>query len=151
MRDPTLVPRALGLGLTGENFLNTSWREVFEYVMGRDEPGVRGMDWSGLSPETRGQVTALLDDVVDLANPEQVFDAAVRRLLFRKHRERLSEIDRELTLADAEQQRRLLVEKQELAAQLREAGEAGAFMPRGRVTQPMSDRTGPIPVAPDEI
>lgn len=151
VRDPGLAHRAAALGLSGESFLNTSWREVFEYVVGKGERAETEPDWSGLSPETRGLVVTLIEDSVDLNNPEEVFGVAVRRLLFRRQRERMREIDRELALADAEQQRRLLREKQELAAELRDAGEAGAFMPHGRVKEPKSDRTGPIPVGPDEI
>lgn len=130
VRDPDLVERAERLGLSGDDFLNGSWREVFEYVEGRYESGQEGADWSGLSAPTRELVAGLMDDASDLGHPNDVFEAAARRLIFRGQRERLREIDRELALADAEQQRRLLLEKQELAARLRDVGEASAFMPQ---------------------
>lgn len=129
VRDPTLVDRAERLGLTGENFFNARWRGVFEYVSGRPSDERADLDWSALSEAARAAVTTLLEDAEDLADPDVVFEAAARRLLFRGHRERLRQIDRELELADAEQQRRLLVEKQEVAAELRDAGEARTFMP----------------------
>jgi len=102
---------------------------VFEYVGGRPLEERTDLDWSGLSSGGRSAVAALLEDAADLGDPDEVFQAAARRLLFRGHRERLRQIDRELELADAEQQRRLLVEKQRIAAQLRDAGEAATFMP----------------------
>ncbi|MDX1395911.1 MAG: DNA primase [Gemmatimonadota bacterium] len=149
VRDPRLGERARSLGITPGSFLNASWREVFEYVT---ESGVDGetADWSALSAETHDRVETLLDDAVDLADPEEVFGAAVRRLVFREQRERLNEIDRELALADPEQQRRLLSEKWELAGRLREAGEAGAFMPHGGVDGAGPNRVGSTPPDPDE-
>jgi len=130
VRDHGLVARADRLGLAPDSVVNDSVREVFEHVMAnRDDPD--GIDWSTLSPRARALVETLVDDPVDLADPDAVFEAAARRLLFRWHRERLREIDRELALADAEQQRRLLEEKQRLAAEMRQAGEAAAFMPHG--------------------
>ena len=56
-------------------------------------------------------------------------EAVVRRLRYRRHRERIEEIGRAIALAEPEQQRRLLGEKQELVRELRAAGESGAFMP----------------------
>ena len=150
VRDPALVSRAIRLGLAGDNFVNAKWREVFEHVAARHDEGLSTPDWSGLSDATREGVTKLLDDPSDLADPDEVFGAAARRLLFRGQRERLREIDRELVLADADQQRRLLVEKQELAARLRDAGEAGAFVPYGSEARGSSDRTGRRPVGSDE-
>ncbi len=151
VRDPGLVRRAERLGLSGESFLNTYWREVFEYVARREEAGETLPDWSGLSPTTGRRVEALLEDASDLANPDEVFEAAARRLLSRGQRERLGEIDRELTLADAEQQRRLLIEKQELARRLREAGEAAAFMPCTTANQTRPGRSGSHPAGPDDM
>ncbi|MFV1986177.1 MAG: DNA primase [Gemmatimonadota bacterium] len=151
VRDPGLIHRAERLGLTGESFVNASWREVFVYVARRADGGDMSPDWSGLSPATGSHVSELLDDASDLANPDEVFEAAARRLLFRGQRERLGEIDRELALADAEQQRRLLIEKQELANKLRQAGEAAAFMPHAGVRESRPGRTGSIPAGPDDI
>jgi len=102
---------------------------VFEYVSDRPANERTDLDWSELGSGGRSAVAALLEDSADLADPDGVFEAAARRLIFRRHRERLSQIDRELELADVEQQRRLLVEKQEIAAELRDAGEAATFMP----------------------
>jgi len=129
VRDPTLLDRAERLGVTGENFRNEAWREVFEYVSDRPPQERTDLDWSELAPAGRSAVATLLDDSADLADPDGVFEAASRRLLFRRHRERLGQIDRELELAEAEQQRRLLIEKQDIAAELRDAGEAATFMP----------------------
>jgi DNA primase len=127
-RDPQLLARALRLGLTGDHFSAGPGREMFEHLERQFAAGT-DVDWSRMGAEARELVTGLLDDPVDLGDPDEIFEAASRRLLFRSHRGRLREIDRELKLADSAQQRRLLVEKQTLAAEMREAGEAAAFMP----------------------
>ncbi|MDH3733326.1 MAG: DNA primase [Gemmatimonadota bacterium] len=142
VRDPTLIERAERLGLDGGSFLNGSWREVFEYVEARRDSGEAESDWSGLSSDTRSRVASLLEDASELLHPDQVFEAAARRLIFRRQRDRLGEIDRELALADAEQQRRLLIEKQDLAARLRDVGEAAAFMPHAHAKAPQAGPPG---------
>ncbi len=151
VRDPTLIERAERLGLAGANFLNASWREVFEYVEGRHEAGEDDADWSGLSSATRERVAALLEDPSDLGHPNDMFEAAARRLIFRQLHERRREIDRELALADAEQQRRLLGEKQEIADRLREVGEAGTFMPQVGADALKPGASGWTPDAPDDL
>jgi hypothetical protein len=127
-RDPQLLTRALRLGLTGDHFAAGPRRERFAHLERHLAAGT-DVDWSRMGAEARELVAGLLDDPVDLGDPDEIFEAASRRLLFRSHRGRLREIDRELKLADTAQQRRLLVEKQTLAAEMREAGEAAAFMP----------------------
>ena len=151
VRDPDLIERAERLGLTGDSFLNGSWREVFEYVETRYESGQEGADWSGLTPPTKELVAGLLEDASDLGHPNEVFEAAARRLIFRSQRERLREIDRELALADVEQQRRLLMEKQELAARLRDVGEASAFMPQIGVEPGSAGSSGWTPEVPEDL
>ncbi len=64
----------------------------------------------------------------------QVFDETVRRLVFRRQLERLGHIDRQLQLADEAQARLLLVEKTEVAGQLRRAGVSLSFL-RGYATE----------------
>ncbi len=141
VRDPRWVARARRIGLAPGHLQNIAWRQVFEYLDHLEDPDE--VDWSALPPPGRRAAERLLEDDSDLGDPEDVFEAAARRLLFRRHRDRLREIDRELELADAEQQRRLLVEKQRLASEMRAAGEAAAFMP-GRGGEDTS-RSGSAP------
>ncbi len=151
VRDPSLTRRALRLGLGVGHLQDPRRREIFERLAraaddGADE-GAALMDWSSVSPAAQEMVGRLVEDPVEVAEPQGVFEAAARRLLFAGHRQRLAEIDRELQLADSDQQRRLLGEKQELAQELREAGEAATFMPglrHGRPVGPDQHEVTPV-------
>jgi len=152
-RDPRLFARAREVGITPGSFLNDVWREVFAYLeRAAAAGGVEDVAGGGatLSGSAADALESLLEDTSDLSDPDEVFEAATRRLLFRGHRSRLREIDRELALADAEQQRRLLIEKQGLAAELREAGEAATFMPHGTGEGSDTRRSGTIPAGSRE-
>ena len=129
VRDGSLVQRARLLGFEAHHLENQMHREVFEALVRGVDGGAEHIDWSEISPSAQDLVKRLLEDTEVMADPKSVFEAAVSRLLFQGHRERLAEIDRELELADSDQQRRLLGEKQELASELRSAGEAVTFMP----------------------
>lgn len=131
VRDPSLAVGAVERGLAPEQFRDDRARAIFT-LADRYRDHVEEIDWSELPTRARAFVERLLDDESDLGDPDQVFTAAVRRLVFSAHRTRLREIDRELELADSEQQRRLLEEKQRIAAELRAAGEAAGFMPSAR-------------------
>ncbi|MDX1577524.1 MAG: toprim domain-containing protein, partial [Gemmatimonadota bacterium] len=150
VRDPTLVRRALRLGLESRHVNDPRVREIFTALERAADEGEDGTDWSGLSTGARDLVARLLEDGEDLGDPDEVFEAAARKLFFRGHRERLSEIDRELELADSDQQRRLLSEKQQLAAELREAGEATTFIPGARGLTVLTDRSGKTPSGPSQ-
>jgi len=68
-----------------------------------------------------GTLRALEADATELTHPEDIFEHSLRRVLYRERLERLGEIDRELELAESEQGRELLREKEALARELREA------------------------------
>lgn len=135
VRDPTLTARALRWGLLASHIRDGRRREMFEILASAADEGVDAVDWSGASEPAQALVARLLEADEQVPDPDDVFEAAARKLLYHGHRTRLAEIDRELQLADTEQQRRLLGEKQELAQQLREAGEATTFMPGARSGQ----------------
>jgi DNA primase len=135
LRDPPLVQRASLGGVRPEHFSVGDHRAIFTHLLETTEgTEERGDDWLlGLPESPRAAAEVLLRDETELTSPTEIFDASVRRLLYRCQRERLAEIDRELELADLDQQRDLLVEKERIADQLREVGEATGFMPhRGR-------------------
>jgi DNA primase len=133
LRDPPLARRASQGGVRPEHFSVGAHREIFTYLVERttETSEEETDDWlPGLTEPARVTAEALLRDETELTSPSEIFDASVRRLLYRRQRERLVEIDRELELADPDQQRELLVEKQRIADRLREVGEATGFMPR---------------------
>lgn len=130
-RDPSLARRALRVGLSPGHLRDAPGREIFEALSAAVDEGEEDVDWSAASEPARERWRTLRAAEREIPDPDAVFEAAATRLLYRGHRERLREIDRELELADSEQQRRLLSEKEELARELRDAGEAATFIPRG--------------------
>jgi DNA primase len=135
LRDPGLARQVWTAGIRREHFSREGHRAIFthlaEQMKGPEEIAVE--DWLGELPEApRAAAETLLRDHTELRSPGEILEASIRRLLYRRQRDRLGEIDRELELADQDQQRELLVEKQRIAEQLREVGEAAGFMPRGK-------------------
>jgi DNA primase len=131
LRDPPLARRASAGGVRPEHFSGEDHRAIFTHLLETIQATEGDAeDWLLHLPESpRATAEALLRDETELTSPAEIFDASVRRLLYRRQRERLTEIDRELELADPDQQRDLLVEKERIADRLREVGEATSFMP----------------------
>ena len=137
VRDPSLTRQAVRVGLAPDHMSDPRSRELFEILAAASDEGVDSPDWTSASAAAGELATTLRASVRELPDAARVFDAVVRRLLYRRHRERIEEIGRAIELAEPEQQRRLLDEKQELVRELRAAGESGAFMPAaeaGRTT-----------------
>jgi len=67
-------------------------------------------------------------DDTEVVHPRDAFDETVRCIVHRAKLDRLGQIDRELDLAEEEQAKRLLVEKEELARELRGAGVPLSFL-----------------------
>ncbi len=137
VRDPTLTRQAVRVGLAPDHMSDPRSRELFEILAAASDEGVDSPDWASASAAAGELAKTLRESDRELPDAARVFDAVVRRLLYRRHRERIEEIGRAIELAEPEQQRRLLDEKQELVRELRAAGESGAFMPAaeaGRTT-----------------
>ena len=137
VRDPTLARQAVRVGLAPDHMSDPRSRELFEILAAASDEGVDSPDWASASAAAGELAKTLRESDRELPDAARVFDAVVRRLLYRRHRERIEEIGRAIELAEPEQQRRLLDEKQELVRELRAAGESGAFMPAaeaGRTT-----------------
>ena len=137
VRDPTLTRQAVRVGLAPDHMSDPRTRELFEILAAASDEGVDSPDWASASSSAGELAKTLGESDRELPDAARVFDAVVRRLLYRRHRERIEEIGRAIELAEPEQQRRLLDEKQELVRELRAAGESGAFMPAaeaGRTT-----------------
>lgn len=119
LRDPNLIAAAESEGLTAEHFRHSGLRRIYEVTRigdGDDE----SVDIE-LLETLRGEYN-------DVLHTNQAFDETVRRLVFREQLERLGHIDRQLQLADEAQARLLLVEKIEVAGQLRRAGVSLSFL-----------------------
>ena len=141
VRDPALTRQAVRVGLVPDHMSDPRGRELFEILSAASDEGVDVPDWTAASAEAGELAKALRESDRELPDAARVFDAVARRLLYRRHRERIEEIGRAIELAEPEQQRRLLGEKQELVRELRAAGESGAFMPAAEPRRPPKPTT----------
>ena len=143
VRDPGLARQAVRVGLSPDHMSDPRARELVGMLAAAADEGVDSPDWTSVSTAARALAKALGESDRELPDASRVFESVVRRLLYRRHRERIEEIGRAIALAEPEQQRRLLGEKQELVRELRAAGESGAFMPVVETRRPRSgDRSG---------
>ncbi|MCG8468655.1 MAG: toprim domain-containing protein, partial [Gemmatimonadetes bacterium] len=140
VRDPSLIGRAVRLGLTASDFQDRGPRETFEALANAFDEGLELDDWSSLTPSAQSFVARLLEDAEELSDPITVFEAATSRLRNRALHERRAIIDREMADADEEHQLRLLEEKQRIVERLRESGDTMTFMPSGGGARPVADR-----------
>lgn len=141
VRDPALTRQAVRVGLGPDHMSDPRGRELFAILSAASDEGVDSPDWTSASAAAGELAKALRESDRELPDAARVFDAVVRRLLYRRHRERIEEIGRAIELAEPEQQRRLLDEKQELVRELRAAGESGAFMPAAGAGRPPAGAT----------
>lgn len=119
LRDTTYLARAREAGLEAASFRDERLRALAAGLLQAQGPDLEIAElFSGAELEG---VRELESDATDLSNAEEVFEHSLRRVLYRTRLERLEEIDRELELAEAEQARELLREKEALARELREA------------------------------
>ena len=143
VRDPGLTRQAVRVGLSPDHMSDSRGRELFEILSTASDEGIDSPDWTSATDAARALATRLRESDRELPDAARVFEAVVRRLRYRRHRERIEEIGRAIALAEPEQQRRLLSEKQELVRELRDAGESGTFMPVLEARRPRSgDRSG---------
>ncbi len=119
LRDPTYVARAREADLEASSFRDDHLRPLAAGLLGAQG---RDLDLAELfTGEELDAARELASNATDLANAEEVFEHSLRRVRYRTRLERLEEIDRELELAEADQARELLREKEALARELREA------------------------------
>lgn len=139
LRDPSYVERALGAGLVPEHFRDERLAPVARILLspGAKDSGEGDRDGqegggtpSGLDGPEQEVLREIEADATELTHPEDIFEHSLRRVLYRTRLERLEEIDRELELAEAEQARELLREKEALARELREARVPVSFLRR---------------------
>ena len=123
-RDLDLLERAVEAGLEAIHFRVPVLRDLYRALLaaGDGDPDLSG--------EAEATWKALREDETEVMHPRSAFDELVRRLVHRAKLDRLAQIDRELELAEEDQARRLLVEKSELASELRGAGVSLSFLRR---------------------
>ena len=127
LRDPTLIPAAESEGLTADHFRHAGLRRIYEAT--RLAHGAELEEGAAsITDEDEELRQVLARSPEELGPSSQVFDETVRRLVFRSQIERLGHIDRQLQLADETQARSLLVEKSEIAGELRRAGVSLSFL-----------------------
>ncbi|MBT8477695.1 MAG: DNA primase [Gemmatimonadetes bacterium] len=123
-RDRDLLEVAVETGLEDRHFRDGVLRRIYQALLvagheALDLPGDVGVLWNELE----------LDDS-EVVHPRAAFEETVRRIVHRAKLGRLAQIDRELELAAEDQAMRLLIEKEELARELRGAGVPLSFMRR---------------------
>ena len=128
LRDETLLLATRNAGIRPEHFRDAGLRAIYEGLL---EVGDQHGAWSELfDAPTLVLVETLLGDETELTHPGEIFDESLRRIMNRPRFERMEEIDREMELADEDQARALLVEKERIARELRESGEPLSFLRR---------------------
>jgi len=132
-RDPALGARALELGVRAEQFHGAPAAELFrtltsEMVEPAAESAAEAV--AGASDAARRLLLELNSDPTEVTHPGQALEESARRLVHRARLERLGLIDREMELADETQARELLIEKESIARELREAGVSLTFLRR---------------------
>jgi DNA primase len=139
LRDPTLAEDARDAGLAEKHFRNSRLRAIYVALLERQETETEPLA-GRLDEETATVWGELMGDDTEVVHPDIVFSETIRRMLHRELIDRLDQIDRELEIAAEGQARQLLVEKQRIARELREAGVSLSFLRRYSETAPSSGR-----------
>jgi len=123
-RDRGLIDAAVESGLEEGHFRDDALRCIYVSLLlaGDGEPA--------LDEDVIDVWGALVSDEMEVVHPREAFDEMVRRMVHRAKLDRLAQIDREMELADEDQARRLLVEKEGVARELRGAGVSLSFLRR---------------------
>lgn len=125
LRDESRISQAAEL-LAPEDFSDPVYRELFEALV--REGGLRGRGPLALEvgPAARQRLEELLADPEELIDGDGIFRDSVADIQAGRIFRRLDELDRQIQLAqergDEDEQRRLLVEKHSLVAELQRLG-----------------------------
>lgn len=123
-RDRDLLEVAVESGLEARHFRDAFLRVIYEALLVAADGDL------DLADEVAPVWTELLVDDSEVVHPREAFAESVRRIVHRAKLDRLTQIDRELELAEEDQAKRLLIEKEELARELRGAGVSLSFLRR---------------------
>jgi DNA primase len=139
-RDPALITAAAEQGLAATHFRDARARAVYGALLAEAERGQSEEPGRRLDESAARLWDGLSADSTEFGHPADVFAETVRRLVYRDRIERLAHIDRELKIAEEEQARELLVEKEQIARELREAGVPLSFLRRYSEATPSPTR-----------
>ena len=123
-RDRDLLEVAVETGLEERHFRDAVLRRIYQALLVASEGDL------DLSEDAALVWTALQEDDIEVVHARDAFEETVRRVVHRAKLDRLAQIDRELELAEEDQARSLLIEKEQLARELRGAGVPLSFMRR---------------------
>jgi len=123
-RDRDLLEVAVETGLEERHFRDAVLRRIYQALLVASEGDL------DLSEDAALVWTALQEDDIEVVHARDAFEETVRRVVHRAKLDRLAQIDRELELAEEDQAKSLLMEKEELARELRGAGVPLSFMRR---------------------
>ena len=121
-RDRDLLEVAVEGGLEERHFRDELLRHIYRALLAAAEGDL------DLAEDAVAVWRALEEDDTEVVHPRAAFDETVRRIVHRAKLDRLGQIDRELDLAEEDQAKRLLIEKEELARELRGAGVPLSFL-----------------------
>lgn len=123
-RDRDLLEVAVETGLEDQHFRDALLRRIYQALLVASDGDL------DLSDDAALVWTALQEDDSEVVHPREAFDETVRRIVHRAKLDRLTQIDRELELAEEDQAISLLIEKEEVARELRGAGVPLSFLRR---------------------
>lgn len=105
-----------------QNFVDPAYRAIFGALTTSDADAPIDALVDGLDADTTGELQELLNEEGGLDRTEQTIDATINALFSRELAARLSEIDRLLPLAGADEKDDLIREKRRLAAEMQALG-----------------------------
>jgi DNA primase len=129
-RDRALVDVAVEVGLEAGHFRDPTRSRIYDALVLADE------EEPELDERASEQWELLRADSTELVHPREAFRETVRGIVHQARLDRLVQIDRELELADEAQARQLLIEKEQVARELRKAGVPLSFVRRYSETTP---------------
>ncbi len=124
VRDRDLLEGAVETGLEDQHCRDALLRRIYQALLVASDGDL------DLSDDAALVWTALQEDDSEVVHPREAFDETVRRIVHRAKLDRLTQIDRELELAEEDQAISLLIEKEEVARELRGAGVPLSFLRR---------------------
>jgi hypothetical protein len=103
-------------------FADSAYRAIFSELVAADIDAPIDVIAAGLDEDATEVLQELLDESGGIDRAEETIEGSINMLLSRELGDRLSEIDRELPLADNDTQDKLIFEKKQLTTQLQALG-----------------------------
>lgn len=141
LRDPELLETADAEGLEAEHFRHPGLRRIYETLRGVDEPDTTKIA-ERLDPAEVPLLERLSSDTTEYLDWHGVLGLNIRFLANARERAELEHFDRQIPLAEEDEQRDLLIRKDRAARELRGKGAApwGVLRKKNEEPAPRSDR-----------